>query len=72
MSEGDRAMGRTDEKRGSEGVYAVREDDRGRLIYMHRMILGIDPDDTERIVEHKNGRTLDNRRANLRIVGEGD
>ena len=30
MSEGDRAMGRTDEKRGSEGVYAVREDDRGR------------------------------------------
>ncbi len=36
---------------------------RKRWIWMHRLILGIDP---EKITDHKNGNGLDNRRKNLR------
>ncbi len=36
-----------------------------RCVYMHRVILGLDPDDRT-VVDHANHNTLDNRRANLR------
>jgi hypothetical protein len=35
-------------------------------IYLHRLVLGIDG--TEAVADHINGDTLDNRRANLRVV----
>lgn len=50
------------------GVYAVRNETRNgicRTIRMHRVILGMGPDDP-REVDHINGQPLDNRRANLR------
>ena len=37
----------------------------GTTVYMHRMIIGARKGD---LVDHINGNTLDNRRANLRIV----
>ena len=38
----------------------------GRVILMHRFILGLGPDDPD--VDHINGDGLDNRRENLRVV----
>jgi hypothetical protein len=35
--------------------------------FLHRAILGLDPSDRRR-VDHVNGDTLDNRRANLRVA----
>lgn len=40
---------------------------RGRRQFMHRVICGLEPGD-RRVVDHINGDTLDNRRANLRVV----
>lgn len=55
----------------NDGGYAVRYvargDGRYRQERMHRIILGLAPGDP-RQVDHINGRRLDNRRANLRIV----
>ncbi len=45
-------------------VYAMRKVSRG-VLYMHRMILGLQPGD-KRECDHKNGDGLDNRRFNLR------
>jgi AP2 domain/HNH endonuclease len=39
--------------------------------YLHREVLGLAPDDQRR-VDHINGDTLDNRRANLRIVTDAE
>ena len=49
-------------------VYAVtRMPETGRrLIRMHRFLCGLQPDD-RRVVDHRNGDTLDYRRENLRI-----
>jgi hypothetical protein len=50
------------------GVYAVRDaSDRGPKIYMHRLIVGLGAGDPQQ-VDHRNGDTLDNRRANLRVT----
>jgi hypothetical protein len=49
--------------------YAARNawvEDGRRLVYMHREILGLGPDDP-REVDHVYGNTLDNRRSNLRV-----
>lgn len=39
---------------------------RKRTVMLHRFVLGLEFGDT-RLVDHKNGDTLDNRRANLRV-----
>lgn len=39
-------------------------------LYLHRWLMGLAPGD-ERVVDHINRDTLDNRRANLRIVTRG-
>jgi hypothetical protein len=40
---------------------------RGRSVYMHRLLLGL-ADDDPRYGDHINGDRLDNRRSNLRVV----
>lgn len=58
------------------GVYASRRESRkheqvslrGRVIYMHRQLVGLEPAHENMMVDHVNGNTLDNRRANLRVV----
>jgi hypothetical protein len=52
-------------------LYAMRsklkdESIKGTKVYMHRMILNIQDKNTA--VKHKNGNTLDNRRANLYLI----
>ena len=47
------------------GCYA-RSVKRGRRIYMHRLIMGV-LDDLRVEVDHINGNTMDNRKANLRV-----
>lgn len=54
--------------RGQARRYAVaRVGPERRTLYMHRLILGLEPDDP-REVDHINRNGLDNRRANLRVV----
>ena len=47
-----------------------RSENRKLIIFMHRLILGLAPDDP-RLGDHVNRDTLDNRRGNLRIVTAG-
>lgn len=56
--------------RSRDGVYAKRTrwlDGRRQSFFLHRAVLGLEPDDPRR-VDHINGDTLDNRRVNLRIA----
>lgn len=46
-------------------LYVVRNQG-GRLVYLHRYILGLTPRTV--MVDHRNGDALDNRRDNLRIA----
>jgi hypothetical protein len=57
--------------RDTRGFYAVRgikENGKNKAVLMHRVILGAKPGET---VDHIDRDTLDNRRANLRIVTKG-
>ena len=57
---------------GTHHVYAVRsvrDDGRKRMIYMHRQITNA-PDGMD--VDHINGDTVDNSRANLRVSTRSD
>lgn len=49
------------------GFYAVRRT-RGTLVYMHRQVLAEPSGD----VDHRNGNSLDNRRANLRKASRSE
>jgi hypothetical protein len=48
-------------------IYVIRTEGRNRQLKMHREILGLTRGD-DRIADHINGNTLDNRRCNLRIA----
>jgi hypothetical protein len=48
------------------GPYAARKKD-GKVIYMHREILGLVGRSSRVYADHKNRNTLDNRRSNLRM-----
>jgi len=52
--------------KGRARGYAYRSE-RGEKIFMHREVMGILPGDP-RIVGHKNGYRLDNRKSNLIVV----
>lgn len=59
---------------GGNNVYAVRNAKVGEkwvTIRMHRVVLGLAPDDP-RDVDHINHNGLDNRRANLRAVSRSE
>jgi hypothetical protein len=47
--------------------YAQGPIGRGRSVYMHRLLLSLQLGD-RRVVDHRNGDGLDNRRANLRAI----
>lgn len=47
--------------------YAMTYDSDGRIVTMHRMLLGLVSGD-KRVADHINGDQLDNRRSNLRIA----
>lgn len=52
--------------------YLFRRDAKTReLFYMHRVILGLTPDD-DRVVDHLNHNKLDNRKCNIRIVTQSE
>lgn len=50
---------------GRKWRYAITTVGKGRKLTMHRLILGVLPG---LYVDHINGDTLDNRRANLRVI----
>src|SRR5271166_2578955 len=52
------------------GNLYIRAYTRGRKLYLHRLILGIE--DSKIHVDHINGNGLDNRRENLRICSNGE
>lgn len=43
----------------------------GRTVYMHRLLMGLEPGDP-RTVDHINRTRLDNRRSNLRVVSRDE
>lgn len=49
----------------SDGKWYARRNHSGSTVYLHRFILGIT---TRQYIDHINGNSLDNRRANLRIA----
>lgn len=51
--------------KSSKNWYARARNERGRLVYMHRLIMR--PSEQEEI-DHVNGNGLDNQRSNLRAV----
>lgn len=50
-----------------QGRATVKLSDRSR-VSMSVLLLGLDPHN-HRLVEHRNGNTLDNRRTNLHVTG---
>lgn len=52
--------------KAKEQWYAYCLDDKGKVIYMHRQIMGLKRKDGKE-VDHINHNTLDNRKQNLRI-----
>jgi hypothetical protein len=55
----------------SNGIYAIRKPTGKSIIYLHRRIMGMEPGD-RRKVDHINRDTLDNRKANLRLVNDNE
>lgn len=53
-------------ERTGQKFYAIADGENGP-IYMHRLLLGLNPDDI-RMGDHDNGCSLDNRRPNLKVV----
>lgn len=45
----------------------IKDGGKRRTLFMHRVIMGLDFGDV-RVVDHKNGNKLDNRRENLRVA----
>lgn len=58
-------------RKGKKNVYVARRDYRtGKLVKLHRVLLGIT--DPKVQVDHINGNGLDNRRCNLRLVSNAE
>jgi hypothetical protein len=55
----------------TKSYYALRTDSKGRKIFLHREIVGL-PLGDKRVTDHINHITLDDRRANLRIVSRAE
>lgn len=53
-------------RRANRQCYAFRKNSEGKIIHLHREILGLKTGDGK-IVDHANGNGLDNRKCNLRI-----
>jgi hypothetical protein len=55
--------------RNEDNWHAVREEAKGKFLYMHRVILNA-PDGAE--VDHVDGDGLNNQRSNLRLANRGE
>lgn len=54
----------------NRGGGGQRPEDREPSLKMHRLVLGLGPDDPD--VDHKNGKPADNQKRNLRVASRGD
>lgn len=55
-------------RKETKSYYAMSRDNAGRVLLMHRLILGLDRDDPRQGDHIKSGQTLLNTRGNLRIA----